>query len=67
MSVVSKDNVTASVADKRINEFLNENWKELAKEMSPIVNTVFGDIVFRFQTRLDSMVPFDVSFPEHLP
>jgi hypothetical protein len=52
-----------SVADQRTSEFLQENWKEL----TPIINTVFRDIVFRFHTRFDSMVPFDVAFPEHLP
>jgi hypothetical protein len=56
-----------SVADQRINEFLNENWRELLKELSPIINTAFRDILFRFHTRLDSMVPFDVAFPEQLP
>lgn len=55
------------VADQRTNEFLEENWKELLKELVPIMNTVFRDILFRFHTRFDSMVPFDVAFPEHLP
>ncbi|XP_023709338.1 protein takeout-like [Cryptotermes secundus] len=53
--------------DERTNEFLEENWKELLKELVPIMNTVFRDILFRFHTRFDSMVPFDVAFPEHLP
>lgn len=53
--------------DQRMNEFLNENWRGLLKELSPIINTAFRDMVFRFHARLDSMVPFDVAFPEHLP
>jgi hypothetical protein len=50
-----------------MNEFLNENWKDVFNELSPTVFSVFTEIVFTIFRGLDKLVPFDVAFPETLP
>ncbi|XP_069681782.1 protein takeout-like [Periplaneta americana] len=51
----------------QMNEFLNENWKDIYKELSPTVFQVFTKIVVAMISRFDEIVSFDDMFPEKLP
>jgi hypothetical protein len=47
--------------------FLNENWSDLFKEFSPALFSMMSQIIFTIFNGFDTLVPFDVIFPENLP
>jgi hypothetical protein len=47
-----------------MNSFLNENWKELVRDLAPPVGDALGLIVERILTNLFERLPFDEAFPE---
>ncbi|KDR22096.1 Protein takeout [Zootermopsis nevadensis] len=51
----------------QINNFLNENWKEVDKQLSPSLNVAISKIISSIIEGLTSVVPYDVIFPERLP
>jgi hypothetical protein len=55
------------VAGKQMNVFLDENWKDVYKELSPAVVTAFTEIISAIIRGIAGSVPFDVAFPETLP
>lgn len=50
-----------------MNVFLDENWREVYKELSPAVITAFTEIITAILKGISGAVPFDVAFPEKLP
>lgn len=56
-----------TVAGRQMNIFLDENWKDVYKELSPAVITAFSEIISAIITGIAGSVPFDVAFPETLP
>jgi hypothetical protein len=50
-----------------VNEFLNENWKEVDKQLSPAINAAIAQIVHNMLIGMTSLIPFDEIFPETLP
>jgi Haemolymph juvenile hormone binding protein (JHBP). len=55
------------VAGKQMNEFLQENWREVYEDLSPAINTAFTEIVNTIIRGIAGSVPFDIAFPEKLP
>jgi hypothetical protein len=47
-----------------MNTFLNENWKELVRDLAPPIGEVVNEIVKRILTSIFELVPFDEAFPE---
>jgi hypothetical protein len=50
-----------------MNVFLDENWREVYKELSPAVVTAFTEVITTILENLSALVPFEVGFPEKLP
>jgi hypothetical protein len=50
-----------------MNAFLDENWVDVYKELSPAVITAFTEIISAIIRGIAGSVPFDVAFPETLP
>jgi hypothetical protein len=59
-------NVYVTVPDKQLNQFLNENWKDVFEYLSPTVSSVVAEIAYQIKSALHKMVPFDVAFPEKM-
>jgi hypothetical protein len=49
------------------NAFLNENWKDAYKELSPTIFNVLSEIITSVISRISDVVPYDIMFPEKLP
>jgi hypothetical protein len=47
-----------------MNTFLNENWKELVRDLSPPIGEALSQVVQRILTNIFELVPFDEAFPE---
>ena len=47
-----------------MNTFLNENWKELVRELTPPVSEAVNEVVKRVFTGISELVPYDEIFPE---
>ncbi|KAK3916253.1 Protein takeout [Frankliniella fusca] len=45
-----------------MNRFLNENWKELAKEFGPGVADAMGEVFLLLSRRISEIVPYDIIF-----
>jgi hypothetical protein len=45
---------------------MNENWKELIRELAPPIGEAIGQIVKRILTNIFELVPYDEAFPETL-
>jgi hypothetical protein len=56
-----------TVAGNQMNVFLNENWRDIYKELSPALITAFTEIITAILEGIAGSVPFDVAFPEKLP
>jgi hypothetical protein len=50
-----------------MNEFLDENWRDVYKELSPAVVAAFTEVISAIINGIAGSVPFDVAFPEILP
>jgi hypothetical protein len=48
-------------------EFLNDNWKEVYSALSPPITETLVQVALRIMNGISSVVPFDEAFPEHLP
>lgn len=46
------------------NNFLNENWKEVSKELGPELVEALAEIVNLILSNVSSLVPFNELFPE---
>jgi hypothetical protein len=47
-----------------MNTFLNENWKELVRDLAPAIGEAFGEVVKKILTTVFFLVPYDEAFPE---
>jgi hypothetical protein len=55
------------VPDTQMNAFVNENWSDLFNELSPSLNSVWSQTIFKIFSGFPAFVPFDELFPENLP
>jgi len=51
----------------QMNDFLNENWKEVYKSMSPALFEGFAQVVANIINNTADVLPFDALFPETIP
>jgi hypothetical protein len=49
-----------------MNIFLNENWREVLKEMGPAIGEAIAEVVSTILTNIFELVPYDDSFPEEV-
>jgi hypothetical protein len=47
-----------------MNTFLNENWRDLVRDLAPPIGEALGEVVKRTLTNILELVPYDESFPE---
>jgi hypothetical protein len=47
-----------------MNTFLNENWRDLMRELEKPINEALSEIGKRILTNIFELVPFDEAFPE---
>ena len=47
-----------------MNTFMNENWKELVRDLAPPVGDAIGLVVEMILTNMFERIPFDEVFPE---
>ena len=47
-----------------MNTFLNENWKELVRDLAPPIAEALSQVVQTILTNIFELVPFDEAFPE---
>jgi hypothetical protein len=50
-----------------MNVFLNENWKEVYKAMSPAIFEGFAQVVASIINNIADVLPFDALYPETIP
>jgi len=50
-----------------MNEFLNENWKDVYNSVSPPIFDGFGQVVSTIINNIADFLPFDALFPETIP
>lgn len=48
----------------QINKFLNENWKELEKELAPAISKVMNSLITNVAKNLFTIVPYDEILPD---
>lgn len=46
-----------------MNEFLNDNWKDVADEMKPVLEKTIGDLFKQFSNRIYHKYPLDELLP----
>ena len=51
-------------SEDNMNTFLNENWREPLRDLTPPVSEAIAQIVERILTNIYQLVPFDDAFPE---
>jgi hypothetical protein len=49
-----------------MNTILNENWKELVRDLAPPVGEALSQVVKQIITTIFELVPFDEAFPERV-
>jgi hypothetical protein len=47
-----------------MNTFLNENWKELVRDLAPPIGEALSQAAQTILINIYELVPFDESFPE---
>jgi hypothetical protein len=50
-----------------MNTFLNENWREVFKELSPVLFKVFEEFILSTFNVINTQIPFNSMFPETTP
>ena len=46
-----------------MNTFLNENWRELVRDLAPPVGDAVGQVVNAILSNIFELVPYDEGFP----
>jgi hypothetical protein len=49
-----------------MNTFMNENWRELVRDLAPPIGEIISQVVQRILSNIFELVPFDEAFPEAL-
>lgn len=47
-----------------MNTFLNENWREVVRDLTPPISEVISEVVKTILANIFELVPYDESFPE---
>jgi hypothetical protein len=47
-----------------MNTFMNENWKELVRDLAQPFGEIISQVVQNILTNIFELVPFDEAFPE---
>jgi len=47
-----------------MNSFLNENWREVVRDLAPPVGEALGQALHTLLTDIFELVPYDEAFPE---
>jgi hypothetical protein len=47
-----------------MNTFLNENWRDLVRDLAPPIAEVLNELVKSILTNIFELGPYDESFPE---
>jgi hypothetical protein len=47
-----------------MNIFLNENWKELMKDLGPTIGKAMSQVITTIFYNIFELVPYDEAFPE---
>jgi hypothetical protein len=47
-----------------MNSFLNENWREVVRDLAPTVGDAVGQVLHRLLSNVFELVPYDEAFPE---
>jgi hypothetical protein len=47
-----------------MNTFLNDNWREVVRDLAPTVGEALGQVVQGILTNIYELVPYDEAFPE---
>jgi hypothetical protein len=47
-----------------MNSFLNENWRELVRDLAPPFGEAVGQVVKTIITNISELVPYDEIYPE---
>jgi len=47
-----------------MNTFLNENWRELARDLLPPIGEAISEVLKTLLTNIFELVPYDDAFPE---
>jgi hypothetical protein len=55
------------VAGTAVNQFLNDNWKEVFDLMSPTITTSIMTVIGQMFNGIAAVVPSDELFPETAP
>jgi hypothetical protein len=50
-----------------MNEFLNENWKDVYESMSPPIFEGFAQAIGNIINNIADYLPYDALFPETIP
>jgi hypothetical protein len=58
---------TFYVPGDQMNTFLNENWREVFKELSPVLFKVFEEFLTSTFNVINTQVSFNNMFPETTP
>ncbi|GFG38868.1 hypothetical protein Cfor_02175 [Coptotermes formosanus] len=51
----------------QMNDFINENWKDIYKSMSPAITEAFAQVIGSIVNNIADVLPFDALFPETIP
>lgn len=51
------------VAGDNMNIFLNENWKDIMKDLSPALSEALGEVFRQTLTSMADLVPYQTLFP----
>jgi hypothetical protein len=60
-------NVVLHVAGPQVNSFLNENWREIYKSMSPAISEAFAQVIGNIVNTIASGLTYDTVFPVRVP
>ena len=47
-----------------MNALLNENWKELVRDLAPTIGEALSQVVQNILTNIFELVPLDIAIPE---
>lgn len=51
------------VAGDNMNIFLNENWRDIMKDLSPALSEALGEVFRQTLTSMADLVPYQTLFP----
>jgi hypothetical protein len=58
---------SSHVAGTQVTTFMNENWEEVYKSMSPAISEAFAQVIGSIVNTIASGLPYDALFPVRGP